>query len=146
MEAALLIVLVGELTAPLKPHLEQALPAAFEERVALVAEAPPGRDVVWVTAPTRDDVVLTLHIAKEPGDLRRELKFSRSDPLPARGRAVAFAIASMRAGVSVSHPLSHGDVHGSVLVYGFGDSLKGYNIDKEKSAQVVGSIGFTATF
>jgi hypothetical protein len=50
------------------------------------------------------------------------------------------------AGVSVSHPLSHGDVHGSVLVYGFGDSLKGYNIDKEKSAQVVGSVGFTATF
>lgn len=97
MEAALLIVLVGELTAPLKPHLEQALPGALEERVELVAEAPPGRDVVWVTAPSRDEVVLTLHIANEPGDLRRELRFSRSDPLSARGRAVAFAIASMRA-------------------------------------------------
>jgi hypothetical protein len=50
------------------------------------------------------------------------------------------------AGVNVSHPLSHGDIHGGVTVYGFGDSLKGYNIDKEKAAQVVGSIGFTATF
>lgn len=106
MEAALLIVLVGELTAPLKPHLEQALPGAFDERVEVVAEAPPGRDVVWVTAPTREDVVLTLHIAKEPGDLRRELKFSKSDPLPARGRAVAFAIASMRAERTPKKPMA----------------------------------------
>ncbi len=96
MDAALLIVLVGELTAPLKPHLVESLPTAFEEKVEVVAEAPPGRDVVWVTAPTRDEVVLTLHLAGEQGDLRRELKFSRSDPQPARGRAVAYAIASMR--------------------------------------------------
>jgi hypothetical protein len=97
VDAALLIVLVGELTAPLRPHLVNAVPAAFEEKVEVVAEAPPGRDVVWVTAPSRDEVVLTLHVAGEQGDLRRELKFSRSDPQPARGRAVAFAIASMRA-------------------------------------------------
>jgi hypothetical protein len=50
------------------------------------------------------------------------------------------------AGVNLSHALAHGDVHGGVTVYGFGDALKGYNIDKEKSAQVVGSVGFTVAF
>jgi hypothetical protein len=47
-------------------------------------------------------------------------------------------------GVSISHPLPHGDVHGSVIVYGFGDALKAVNNDK--AGQVVGSVGFTVAF
>jgi len=47
-------------------------------------------------------------------------------------------------GVNVSKPLAHGDIHGSVTVYGFGDALKAVNNDK--SGQVIGLIGFTATF
>lgn len=48
------------------------------------------------------------------------------------------------AGVNVSKPLAHGDVHGSVVVYGFGDALKAVNNDK--AGQVVGSVGFTVAF
>ena len=48
------------------------------------------------------------------------------------------------AGVSLSHALAHGDVHGSVIAYGFGDALKAVNNDK--AGQVVGSVGFTVTF
>jgi hypothetical protein len=47
-------------------------------------------------------------------------------------------------GVNIAKPLSHGDVHGSVTVYGFGDTLKAVN--NGNSAQVVGLIGFTAIF
>lgn len=50
------------------------------------------------------------------------------------------------AGVNVSKPVAHGDLHGGVTVYGFGDSLKGVNLDEPKSGQVVGSVGFTVTF
>jgi hypothetical protein len=48
------------------------------------------------------------------------------------------------AGVSISRPLAHGDVHGGLTVYGFGDALKPVNNDK--AAQAVGSVGFTVTF
>ena len=50
------------------------------------------------------------------------------------------------AGVNVSHPLPHGDVHGGVTVYGFGDALKGYNVKEDSAGRVVGSVGFTVTF
>ncbi|MBL8909673.1 MAG: hypothetical protein JNM17_03110 [Archangium sp.] len=92
----LLILLVGDLTAPLKPHLEAAVPAAFaapRPEVAVGSEAPAGRTVAWVTATGPDDVVLTLHTARIPGDLRRELHFSASDKPATRAKSIAFALA-----------------------------------------------------
>lgn len=47
-------------------------------------------------------------------------------------------------GVAIAKPLAHGDIHGSVIAYGFGDTLKAANLDK--AGQVVGSVGFTVTF
>ena len=63
---------------------------------------------------------------------------------PVSGDDTAFGYFS--AGVNISAPLAHGDIHGGVTFYGFGDALKSYNISEEKSAQVVGSVGFTLTF
>jgi hypothetical protein len=63
--------------------------------VALGVEAPPGRTVAWVTAQERDVVVLTLHTARIPGDLRRELRFEASDALPDRAQALVFALAQL---------------------------------------------------
>jgi hypothetical protein len=91
----LLILLVGELTSPLQPHLAAALPAAFTAplpELSIGSDAPPGRTVAWVTMTGADDVVLTLHTARIPGDLRRELRFAKSDQLPARARAIAFSL------------------------------------------------------
>lgn len=98
MSAPLLILLVGELTAPLQPHLEAALPGAFRDGVPEVgrgAEAPAGRTVAWVTQAMADEVVLTLHTARVPGDLRRELRFMPTDGLPERARTLAFSLAVM---------------------------------------------------
>lgn len=91
----LLILLVGELTAPLKPHLEAAVPSAFTApvpEVAVGSEAPAGRTVAWVTATGPDDIVLTLHTARIAGDLRRELHFSSSDKPATRAKTIAFAL------------------------------------------------------
>lgn len=91
----LLILLVGDLTAPLAPPLQTALPAAFGEptpEVALGTEAPAGRDVAWVSASGPHDYVLTLHTARIPGDLRRELHFAPKDKPADRARAIAFAL------------------------------------------------------
>ncbi|MFT3711921.1 MAG: hypothetical protein QM817_30135 [Archangium sp.] len=93
--APLLVLLVGELTSPLKPHVEAALPAAFVAplpEVSTGSDAPPGRNVVWVTMTSPDEVVLTLHTARIPGDLRRELRFNKSDSPAARGKTIAFAL------------------------------------------------------
>lgn len=92
---ALLVLLVGELSAPLRPHLERALPSAFPEQtpeVRLGTDAPPGRTVAWVTV--RDtEVELVLHTARIPGDLRRTLKFSPSDSKQERAQTIAFGLA-----------------------------------------------------
>ena len=91
----LLILLVGDVTAPLKPQREAALPAAFAApvpEVALGSQAPAGRTVAWVTATGADDVVLTLHTARIAGDLRRELHFTAKDKPAERARTIAFAL------------------------------------------------------
>jgi hypothetical protein len=94
--APLFILLVGELTSPLKPHLEAALPAAFVAPLPEVStgpDAPAGRNVAFVTATTPNEVVLTLHTARIPGDLRRELRFTKTDAPAARAKTIAFSLA-----------------------------------------------------
>ncbi len=93
--AAILVLLVGELSAPLKPALERALPVAFVDQpteVALGTQAPPGRTVAWVTVKP-DEVELLLHTARVPGDLRRVLRFSPADAEAERARTIAFGLA-----------------------------------------------------
>lgn len=93
--AAILVLLVGELSAPLKPALERALPVAFVDQpteVALGTQAPPGRTVAWVTVKP-DEVELLLHTARVPGDLRRVLRFSPTDADEERARTIAFGLA-----------------------------------------------------
>ncbi|PZR17579.1 MAG: hypothetical protein DI536_04500 [Archangium gephyra] len=93
--SVVLVLLVGELSAPLRPHLERALPSAFPQQtpeVRLGAQAPPGRTVAWVTV--RDsEVELVLHTARVPGDLRRTLKFAPSDTPSGRAQTIAFGLA-----------------------------------------------------
>lgn len=97
MNTALLVLLVGELTAPFRVELERALPAAFPAatpEVVIGAQAPPGRTVAWVTLSGRD-AELVLHTARIPGDLRRVLRFSERDSLKERAKTVAFTLAAM---------------------------------------------------
>ncbi|MGV3619365.1 MAG: hypothetical protein ACO1OB_01035 [Archangium sp.] len=92
---ALLVLLVGELSAPLRPHLERALPAAFPDQtpeVRLGTDAPAGRTVAWVTV-RNGEVELVLHTARVPGDLRRTLKFAPSDSRDERAKTIAFGLA-----------------------------------------------------
>jgi hypothetical protein len=98
VSAPLLILLVGELTAPYKPGLVASLPTVFPgevPEVALGTQAPPGRNVAWVRQPSKDEVELTLHTAYVSGDLRRTLHFSAADPTNERARTIAFTLSVM---------------------------------------------------
>jgi hypothetical protein len=95
----LLILLVGEMSAPFSAPLERALPNAFGQDVPEVRfglKAPAGRSVAWVTLSNDGrEVELLLHTARIPGDLRRVLRFEVSDGDQQRATTVAFALANM---------------------------------------------------
>lgn len=99
MHTTLLILLVGELTAPLRGPLVEAMPVAFPDftpEVALGLEAPAGKNVAWVrVVGDGTEVEITLHTALMQGELRRVVSFNAADALRDRARAVAFTLAAM---------------------------------------------------
>lgn len=95
----LLVLLVGDLSTPFQRDLREALPQAFPEgvpEVGLGLSAPPGRTVAWVTGRSGgQEIEVTLHTARIPGDLRRVLRFTAEDGGREKARATAFTLAAM---------------------------------------------------
>ncbi|MFZ5444857.1 MAG: hypothetical protein ACOZQL_33010 [Myxococcota bacterium] len=98
MTSTLLVLLASDLLAPFPAEFRAVVVdacAGTTLEVAVGEQAPPGRNVAWVTPTGPHELELVLHTSRIAGDLRRVLRFAPTDAPRERARAAAFTLASM---------------------------------------------------
>lgn len=98
MTSTLLVLLASDLVAPFPAEFRAVVVdacAGTTLELATGEQAPPGRNVAWVTPAGPNELELVLHTSRIAGDLRRVLRFAATDAPRERARAAAFTLASM---------------------------------------------------
>lgn len=98
MTSTLLVLLASDLLAPFPAEFRAVVVdacAGTTLELATGEQAPPGRNVAWVTPAGPNELELVLHTSRIAGDLRRVLRFTATDAPRERARATAFTLASM---------------------------------------------------